>query len=110
MAAQESPLRRELVRPAKRGKRAKGAPRRTVAGPRQALVGPRHLSPALDPAVPPPRRREIAPTSGYDAQAQKLPFAPYLRALLVRQIMGGSRHELPHGMAAAPLMRCRGPA
>jgi Transposase DDE domain len=108
MAVQESPLRREIVRPAKRGKRAQGASRRKVAGPLKALVGPRNLSQALDRAVPPPQRRAIAQTSGYDGQAQKLTFEPYLRALLVRQIMGGTLHDLQHGMAVDPLYEVHG--
>jgi hypothetical protein len=108
MATQESPLRREIVRPAKRDKRAKVAPRRKVAGPLKALVGPRNLGQALDRAVPPQRRRESAQNSGYDAQAQTLPFEPSLRALLVRQIRGGNLHDVPHGMAADPLYEVHG--
>jgi hypothetical protein len=108
MATQASPLRQEIVRPAKPRKPTKATPRRTVAGPLKALVGPRHLSQALDRAVPPRRRRAIAQNSGYDAQAQKLTFEPYLRALLVRQIMGGTLHDLQHGMAADPLYEVHG--
>jgi hypothetical protein len=84
MATQASPLRQEIVRPAKPRKPTKATSRRTVAGPLKALVGPRNLSQALDQAVPRQRRREIAQQSGYDAQAQKLTFEPYLRALVVR--------------------------
>jgi len=47
-----------------------------VAGPLKALVGPRNLRQALDQAVAPQRARTIAQQSGYDAQAQKLTFAP----------------------------------
>jgi hypothetical protein len=79
-----------------------------VAGPLKALVGPRNLSQALDQAVSPQRRREIAQQSGYDARAQKLTFEPYLRALLVRQIVGGTLHDLQHGMAADPLYEVHG--
>ena len=53
-------------------------------------------------------RQEIADQSGYDAQAQKLTFAPYLRALLVRQIEGGSLHDLQDGMARDPLYQAHG--
>jgi hypothetical protein len=82
--------------------------RRTLAGPLKALVGPRNLRQALDHAVSPQRRREIAEQSGYDAQAQKLTFEPYLRALLVRQLRGGTLHDLQHGMAADPLYEVHG--
>jgi IS4 transposase len=108
MAAQESPLRQEIVRPAKLHQQTKATPRRQVAGPLKALVGPRNLSQALDQAVSPQRRLAIAQQSGYDAQAQKLTFEPYLRALLVRQIVGGTLHDLQHGMAADPLYEVHG--
>lgn len=108
MAAQESSLRQEIVRPAKPHKQTKATPRRQVAGPLKALVGPRNLGQALDQAVSPQRRRAIAQQSGYDAQAQKLTFEPYLRALLVRQIVGGTLHDLQHGMAADPLYEVHG--
>ena len=107
-AAQESSLRQEIVRPAKPHKQTKATPRRQVAGPLKALVGPRNLGQALDQAVSPQRRRAIAQQSGYDAQAQKLTFEPYLRALLVRQIVGGTLHDLQHGMAADPLYEVHG--
>jgi IS4 transposase len=58
--------------------------------------------------VSPRRRQEIAEQSGYDAQAQKLTFEPYLRALLVRQIEGGSLHDLQDGMARDPLYQAHG--
>lgn len=108
MATQESPLRQEIVRPAKPRKPTKATPRRTVAGPLKALVGPQTLSQALDRAIAPQRRRELAPQSGYAAQAQKLTFEPYWRALVVRQLRGGTRHELPHGLAADPLYEGQG--
>jgi hypothetical protein len=108
MAAQESSLRPGIVRPAKPPQQTKAPRRRTVAGPLKALVGPRNLSQALDQAVPPPRRRTLAQQSGYDAQAQKLTFEPYLRALVVRQLMGGTLHDLQHGMAADPLYEVHG--
>jgi hypothetical protein len=76
MATPTNPLRQELSRPAKRPKTKKAAKRRKVAGPLKAVVGPRALGQALNQAVPPQRRREIAQQSGYDAQAQKLTFAP----------------------------------
>jgi hypothetical protein len=76
MATQESPLRQELVRPAKPRKPTNVTSRRPGAGPLKALVGPRNLSQALDQAVAPQRRRAIAQQSGYDAQAQKLTVAP----------------------------------
>jgi hypothetical protein len=79
-----------------------------VAGPLKALVGPRHLRQALDQAVSPQRRCAIAQQSGYAAQAQKLTFEPYLRALLVRQIMGGTLPDLQHGMAKDPLYEVHG--
>jgi hypothetical protein len=72
------------------------------------LVGPRNFSQALDRVIAPQRRREIAQQSGYDAQAQKLTFEPYLRALLVRQVVGGTLHDLQHGMAADPLYEVHG--
>jgi hypothetical protein len=108
MARQDPPLRQELVRPAKPRKPTKAPLRHPVAGPLKALVGPRHLRQALDQAVSLQRRCEIAQQSGYDAQAQKLTFEPYLRALLVRQIMGGTLHDLQHGMAKDPLYEVHG--
>jgi IS4 transposase len=99
MAARPSPLRKEIARPAKR---------RRVAGPTKALIGPRNLSQALNRAVSAKRRREIARASAYDAQAQKLTFEPYLRALLVRQFTGGSLHDLQHAMAHDPLYAAHG--
>jgi Transposase DDE domain len=108
MATQASPLRQEIVRPAKSHKQTKTLVQRHVVGPLKALVGPRTLSQALDRAVSPQRRRAIAQQSGYDAQAQKLTFEPYLRALLVRQIVGGTLHDLQHGMAADPLYEVHG--
>jgi IS4 transposase len=93
MAAKPSPLRTGLVRPAKR---------RQAAGPAKALVGPRNLSPAWDQAVSAKRRRVTAQRGDYDAQAQKLTFEPYLRALLVRQFTGGSLHDLQYAMAQDP--------
>jgi Transposase DDE domain len=108
MATPTNPLRQELIRPAKRPKTKKAAKRRKVAGPLKAFVGPRALGQALDQAVPPQRRREIAQQSGYDAQAQKLTFEPYLRALVVRQIEGGSLHDLQDGMVRDPLYQAHG--
>ena len=100
---------KELIRPAKRPQQKKAAKRRKkVAGPLKAFVGPRNLEQALDHAVPPHRRQEIAEQSGYDARAQKLTFEPYLRALLVRQIEGGSLHDLRDGMAEDPLYQAHG--
>lgn len=99
MTTKPSPLRKEIVRPAKRHK---------VAGAFKALLGPRNLSQALNQAVPAKRRREIAQGSGYDAQAQKLTFEPYLRALLVRQFTGGSLHDLQYAMAHDPLYAAHG--
>jgi hypothetical protein len=99
MATDPSSMRKELVRPSKR---------RKVAGPLKALVGPHNLSQALNKAVAVKRRREIAQNSGYDAQAQKLTFEPYLRALLVRQFTGGSLHDPQHGMAHDPLYAAHG--
>lgn len=71
-------------------------------------MGPGPRGQALDQAVSPWRRREIAEQSGYDAQAQKVTFEPYLRALLVRQIEGGSLHDLQAGMARAPWYPAQG--
>jgi hypothetical protein len=103
MPKHSDPIGTELLRPAKRPQTKKATKRSKVAGPLKAFVGPRALGQALDQAVPPLRRREIAQQSGYDAQAQKLTFEPYLRALLVRQIEGGSLHDLQDGMARDPL-------
>jgi hypothetical protein len=108
MPKHSDPLRPELIRPAKRPQTKKATKRRNVAGPLKALVGPRALGQALDQAVAPQRRQEIAQQSGYDAQAQKLTFEPYLRALLVRQIEGGSLHDLQDGMARDPLYQAHG--
>ncbi len=108
MTAQNSPLRQEIVRPAKRRTSTTTKPRHVVAGPLKALVGARTLSQALDRAITSQRRRAIAEQSGYDAQAQKLTFEPYLRALLVRQIEGGSLHDLQAGMARDPLYQAHG--
>jgi len=108
MAKQVDSMQTELLRPAKRPQPNKTAKRQKVVGAGKALVGPRTLSQALDQAVSPRRRREIAEQSGYDAQAQKLTFAPYLRALLVRQIEGGSLHDLQAGMARDPLYQAHG--
>jgi hypothetical protein len=108
MPKQSDPVGTEFIRPAKRPKTKKAAKRRKVAGPLKAFVGPRALGQALDQAVPPPRRQEIAQQSGYDAQAQKLTFEPYLRALLVRQIEGGSLPELQDGMARDPRSQAQG--
>ncbi len=84
MTTDPTPFGKELIRPAKRPQQKKAAKRRKqVAGPLKAFVGPRNLEQALDHAVPPHRRQEIAEQSGYDARAQKLTFEPYLRALLV---------------------------
>ena len=65
------------MRPAPRRQTERAGKRRPVAGARKAVVGPRTLEQALAQAVPPRRRRESAPQSGYDAQAQKLPVEPY---------------------------------
>jgi hypothetical protein len=98
----------QLLRPAPRRQQKRGGKRRSVAKHLTAVVGPRNLGQALDRAVPAQRRREIAPQSGYDAQAQKLRFEPYLRALLVRQIVGGSLHDLQHGLAQDALYEAQG--
>ena len=108
MAKQADSVRTELIRPATRPQTKKAPKRRKVAGPLKAFVGPRTLGQALDQAVPPARRQAIAQQSGYDAQAQKLTFEPYLRALLVRQIEGGSLHDLQDGMARDPLYQAHG--
>jgi hypothetical protein len=108
MIAQVFPIRQELVRPAARPRKKQALPRRPVAGPLKALIGPRNLQQALDRAVSPRRRREIAEQRGYDGQAQKLTFEPYLRALVVRQLMGGTLHDLQHGMAYDPLYDAHG--
>jgi hypothetical protein len=92
-------MRKEPVRPSKR---------RKVAGPLTALVGPHNLSRALNKAVAVKRRREIAQNSGYGARAQKLTFAPYLRALLVRPCTGGSLHDPQPGRAHDPLGAAHG--
>ena len=108
MAKQADPIGTEIIRPAQRPQTKPATKRRKVAGPVKAFLGPRTLGQALDQAVSPRRRQEIAEQSGYDAQAQKLTFAPYLRALLVRQIEGGSLHDLQDGMARDPLYQTHG--
>jgi Transposase DDE domain len=108
MPKHSDPIRTELIRPATRRQTQKAVKRRKVAGPLKAFVGPRTLGQALDQAVPLQRRLEIVQQSGYDAQAQKLTFEPYLRALLVRQIEGGSLHDLQAGMARDPLYQAHG--
>ena len=108
MTKQSDSVRTALIRPAKRPKTKKAVKRRQVAGPLKAFVGPRALGQALDQAVSPQRRQEIAEQSGYDGQAQKLTFEPSLRALLVRQIEGGSLHDLQDGMARDPLYQVHG--
>jgi Transposase DDE domain len=108
MTTPPSPLRKEIVRPAKPRQQQPAKPRRPIAGPLKALVSPRNLSQALDRAIAPQRRREIAEQSGYDAQAQKLTFVPYLRALILRQILGGSLHDLQQGMAQDPVYEVHG--
>lgn len=108
MPVQVFPIPQELVRPAARPKKKPVPKRRSVAGPLKPLVGPKPLQQALDHAVSSQRRREIAEQSGYDAQAQKLTFEPYLRALIVRQLMGGSLHDLQDGMAHDSLYEAHG--
>jgi hypothetical protein len=76
MPTHSDPLRTELSRPTKRPQTNKATKRRKVAGPWQACVGPRALGQALDQAVAPQRRQEVARQSGDDAQAQKVTFAP----------------------------------
>jgi len=102
------PIQPKLVRPAVRPKQKPAPKRRPVAGALKAVVGPRTVQQALDRADSPQRRGEIAQQSGYDAQAQKLTFEPYLRALIVRQLVGGSLHDLQHGMAHDPLYAVQG--
>ena len=108
MTRQETLVQSALIRPAARRPKERVGKRRPVAGPLKAVVGPQNLQRALAQAASPRRRREIAERSGYDAQAQKLTFEPYLRALLVRQIVGGSLHDLQHGMAHDPLYAVHG--
>ena len=108
MPKPSDPSRTELIRPATRPQTKKAAQRRKGAGRVQAFGGPRTLGQALDQAVSPRRRREIAEHSGSDAQAQKVPFEPYPRALLVRQIAGGSLHDLPAGRARDPWSQAHG--
>ena len=108
MAKQVDSIGTELLRPAKRSQTNKAHKRRKVAGPLKAFIDPRILEQALDHAVPAQRRQEIAQQSRYDAQAQKLTFAPYLRALRVRQIEGGSLHDLQDGMGRDPLYQAHG--
>src|SRR2546428_9880390 len=108
MTTQETSVQPELVRPAPRRQKKQVGKRRPVAPHLKAVMGPRNLGQALDQAVPSRRRREIAQQSGYDAQAQKLTFEPYLRALLVRQLVGGSLPDLRHGMAQDPLYEAHG--
>lgn len=108
MPKETAPIRTELIRPAKRPKPTRTVKRRKGAGAVKAFVGPRTVGQALDQAVAPRRRQEIGAQSGYDAHAQKLTFEPYLRALLVRQIAGGSVPDLQEGMARDPLYQVHG--
>ncbi len=108
MTTQETSVQPELVRPAPRRQKKQVGKRRPVAPHLKAVMGPRNLGQALDQAVPSRRRREIAQQSGYDAQAEKLTFEPYLRALLVRQIVGGTLPDLQSGMAHDPLYAVHG--
>jgi hypothetical protein len=108
MPKQTASISTEIIRPATRPTPHKTAKRGKVAGTLKAFVGPRTLRQALDQAVSPRRRQEIAEQSGYDAQAQKLTVEPYLRALLVRQIEGGSLHDLQAGMARDPVYQAHG--
>jgi len=108
MIKHADPVGTELIRPATRLKTNKATKRRKVAGPLQAFVGPRTLAQALDQAGSPPRRQAIAAQSGDDVQAPKVTFAPYLRALRVRQIEGGSLHDLPDGMGRDQLYQAHG--
>ena len=98
----------QLLHPATRRQTTKAPKRPKVAGPVKAFVGPRTLGQALDQAVPRARRQAIAELSGYEAQAQKLTFEPYLRARLVRQIEGGSLPDLQAGRARDPLSQAHG--
>jgi hypothetical protein len=108
MTTRETPVQPQLVRPAPRPQTKRVGKRRPVAPHLKAIVAPRNLGQVLDQAVPSRRHREIAQQRGYDAQAQKLTFEPYLRALLVRQIVGGSLHDLQEGMAHDPLYAVHG--
>jgi hypothetical protein len=108
MPKPSDPIRTELIRPATRPQTKKATKRRKVAGPLKAFVGPRALGQALDQAGPPQRRQAMAPQSGDDAQAQKLTFEPYLRALVVRQREGGSLPDLQAGMARDPRSQAQG--
>ena len=76
MPKQTASISTEIIRPATRPTPHKTAKRGKVAGTLKAFVGPRTLRQALDQAVSPRRRQEIAEQSGYDAQAQKLTFEP----------------------------------
>ena len=66
MPKHADPIRTELIRPPTRPKTKQATTRRKVAGPLKAFVGPRTLAQALDQAVSPQRRQEIAEQSGYD--------------------------------------------
>ncbi len=99
MTTKPSSVRKESVRPTQRCREA---------GPVKALVGPRTLSQALNKAVPAKRRQQIAQASGGDAQVQKLTFEPSWRALLVRQLVGGSLRNLQHGMVEDSLYEVYG--
>ncbi len=104
MTTDTPPFGKELIRPAQRPQQKKAAKRRKkVAGPLKAFVGPCNLEQALGQAVPAHRRQAIAAQSGSDARAQQLTFEPYLRALRVRPIAGGSRHDRREGRAHDPL-------
>lgn len=60
MTTQEPFPQQELIRPARRRQQERGGKRRPVANHLKGVVGPRNLGQALDQAVPPQRRREIA--------------------------------------------------
>ena len=60
MPKHSDPIRTEIIRPTNRPMTKKATKRRKVVGPLKAFVGPRALGQALDQAVPPQRRQEIA--------------------------------------------------
>jgi hypothetical protein len=64
MTKQADPIRTEIIRPAQRPQTKKATKPHKVVGPVKAFIGPRTLGQALDQAVSPRRRQEIAEQSG----------------------------------------------
>lgn len=72
------------------------------------LVSPRNFERFLNDVIPTQRRAELADRFDYDWHAHTLFFKPYFRALVTRQIVGGSLNDLQYGMAHDPLYAAHG--